>query len=67
MKQNAEKMKVAALILYPDPADKSTPPDHGSPYPDGPYLPKTAAVFGSLLKTIGDPLTPGYPSTGIIN
>lgn len=60
---NAEKMKVAALILYPDPADKSTPPDHGSPYPDGPYLPKTAAVFGSLLKTIGDPLTPGYPST----
>ena len=71
---NAQQFGASALILYMDPAehcptkqnpDKPCPgPDHGKPYPDGPWLPRTAAQRGSVHLDVGDPLTPSYPATG---
>ncbi|XP_063954933.1 N-acetylated-alpha-linked acidic dipeptidase 2-like [Lytechinus pictus] len=61
---NAEKFGAAGLILFSDPRDLPTYglPHNGIPYPRGSFLPKTAAQRGSILKDIGDPLTPGYPA-----
>ncbi|KAJ8026775.1 N-acetylated-alpha-linked acidic dipeptidase 2 [Holothuria leucospilota] len=61
--KNAQRVNAAALIVFPDPQDHSVSRRYGLPYPDGPYLPKSATVWGSLYMDIGDPLTPNYPST----
>ncbi|XP_072035651.1 putative N-acetylated-alpha-linked acidic dipeptidase [Amphiura filiformis] len=59
----AQRFGGLALVLYSDPADYSVPPEQGSPYPDGPWLPDTAVQRGSIFYDAGDPLTPHYPST----
>ena len=60
----AQKYRGAGLILYSDPQDYSVPPELGLPYPNGPWLPDTAAQRGSIFYDAGDPLTPHYPATG---
>ena len=61
---NAERHGAAGLILFSDPDSGS---QAGRPYPDGSLLPPTAAERGSVLRDVGDPLTPGYPAKGITN
>ena len=52
------------LILYSDPADYSLN-SNVDVYPDSWWLPGTGVQRGTLYTgTDGDPLTPGYPSTG---
>ena len=51
------------IILYSDPADYAI--DVNDPvYPDSWWLPGTGVQSGTVKVGKGDPLTPGYPSTG---
>lgn len=60
---NAQQVKAAGLILYPDP-DKYNPPILKSDvYPNTWWLPPNIARTDSVLwNGAGDPLTPGYPA-----
>ncbi|XP_071818630.1 N-acetylated-alpha-linked acidic dipeptidase 2-like isoform X2 [Apostichopus japonicus] len=60
---NAQSYGASALLIYSDPADYSVNASLGLPYPNGPFLPPTAVQRGSIFVGVGDPLTPGYPST----
>jgi N-acetylated-alpha-linked acidic dipeptidase len=57
----AEQSGCIALIIYSDPADYA--PKDGPPvFPKGTSLPPSGVQRGSLLRTFGDPLTPGVPA-----
>lgn len=52
------------IVLYSDPADYSLEPNDPV-YPDSWWLPGTGVQRGTVYSKLdGDPLTPGYPSTG---
>ncbi|XP_075049255.1 putative N-acetylated-alpha-linked acidic dipeptidase [Mixophyes fleayi] len=57
-----EMFGCAGMILYSDPADYVSG-DLDRVFPVDWGLPGTGAQRGTLLQTIGDPLTPFYPST----
>lgn len=56
----AQRHGAAALILYSDPRDVGY--FRGDVYPDGAYVPGTAAQRGSIMNGSGDPSTPDGPS-----
>jgi N-acetylated-alpha-linked acidic dipeptidase len=61
----AAEKGVLGCILYPDP--EAAGYGQGDVYPAGPFLPEFDTERGSLLdisRFPGDPLTPGYGSTG---
>ena len=58
----AQTYGCSALIIYSDPQNYAP---SGTPvYPNGPSLPPYGLQRGYLLRTVGDPLTPGVPSIG---
>ena len=59
----AQEAGAAGVLLYSDPAD--TGPARGAPYPEGGWNNETSVQRGSILSLpyVGDPLTPGIPST----
>ena len=60
----AAEAGAAAVILYMDPLDYG-PPSGVNPFPDTWWLPDSGLQRGTVLTGgAGDPLTPGYPSTG---
>lgn len=62
--QIAASFGAVGLILYSDPADYSINSSE-TVYPDSWWLPGTGVQRGTVYTgTKGDPLTPGYPSTG---
>lgn len=58
----AAKFGAAGVVLFSDPADIANANQFA--YPESYWLPGTGVQRGSLLLADGDPLTPGYPSTG---
>lgn len=54
------------IIIYSDPADYSDNQTENV-YPESMWLPPSGAQRGTVIKTDGDPLTPGYPATGTVN
>ncbi len=59
----AEKMGVAALLIYSDPAEDGF--KQGKVFPDGPWGPETHIQRGAITYDFivpGDPLTPGWAS-----
>lgn len=58
---NAEKRGAIGAILFSDPDDVAREADV---YPDSWWLPDTGMQRGSTFLGDGDPLTPGWPSTG---
>ncbi|XP_054716263.1 putative N-acetylated-alpha-linked acidic dipeptidase [Uloborus diversus] len=60
---NAQQVKAAGLILYPDPENYNPPILKSDPYPKTWWLPPNVARTDSVLwNGAGDPLTPGYPA-----
>ena len=62
--RNAEKVGMAGVIIYSDPADDGFA--QADAYPRGPARPEDAIQRGSvqfLSEGPGDPTTPGWPST----
>jgi N-acetylated-alpha-linked acidic dipeptidase len=60
----AEKLGMAGVLIYSDPADDGYV--RGDMYPKGPYRPESAVQRGSvqfIAKYTGDPMTPGVAST----
>ena len=57
----AEQSGCVGVIIYSDPADYA--PEDGPPvFPNGTSLPPSGVQRGSLLRTFGDPVTPGVPA-----
>jgi N-acetylated-alpha-linked acidic dipeptidase len=59
----AERLGVAALLVYSDPAEDGY--KRGAVYPDGPWGPETHIQRGAITYDFlepGDPLTPGWAS-----
>ena len=57
----AEQNGCVGLIIYSDPADYA--PSGGPPvFPNGTSLPPSGVQRGTLLRSNGDPLTPGVPA-----
>jgi len=59
----AERLGVAALLIYSDPAEDGY--KRGTVYPNGPWGPETHIQRGAITYDFlepGDPLTPGWPS-----
>ena len=59
----AERLGVAALLIYSDPAEDGY--KRGTVYPDGPWGPETHIQRGAITYDFlepGDPLTPGWAS-----
>ena len=61
--QQAYKHGAIGIILYSDPADYADSQTENV-YPNSVWLPPSGAQRGTILKTSGDPLTPGYPAIG---
>ena len=59
--REAERNGAVALIMYSDPADDGYV--RGDVYPEGPMRPPTGIQRGSVMNAVGDPATPGWPST----
>ncbi|XP_014663575.1 PREDICTED: N-acetylated-alpha-linked acidic dipeptidase 2-like [Priapulus caudatus] len=59
---NAEKVGAAGIILFTDPADVALD-GWNSVYPDTWWMPPNGVQRGTVRKSSGDPLTPGYPAT----
>ncbi|XP_029454760.1 putative N-acetylated-alpha-linked acidic dipeptidase [Rhinatrema bivittatum] len=59
--RNGETYGCAGMIIYSDPADYVVG-SNNRVFPDDWWLPGTGAQRGTVLFTIGDPLTPFYPS-----
>lgn len=59
--REAEKRGAVALLLYSDPQDDGYV--RGDVYPEGPMRPPTGVQRGSIFNGVGDPSTPGWPST----
>uniref|UniRef100_A0AC35G8C5 Uncharacterized protein n=1 Tax=Panagrolaimus sp. PS1159 TaxID=55785 RepID=A0AC35G8C5_9BILA len=58
--QGAEKRGASGVIIYSDPADFVI--NANATFPEDIWLPKSAAQRGTLLRTVGDPQTPNFPS-----
>lgn len=58
---HAETYGASACIIYSDPVDDGFV--RGEVYPNGPWRPASGVQRGTILTSIGDPLTPGWPST----
>src|SRR4029077_1710649 len=59
----AERLGVAALLIYSDPAEDGF--RKGAVFPDGPWGPETHIQRGAITYDFlepGDPLTPGWAS-----
>ena len=63
--KNAEKYGVAGILLYDDP-ERSAPFGNASTFPNGMFLPEDGMQWGSIYDVAGDPLTPLYPSIGML-
>ncbi|CAN7985780.1 unnamed protein product [Ixodes hexagonus] len=61
--QNAERASAVALVLFLDRVE-SGPQEYEKVYPDSVYVSGSAIQRGTVAYYRGDPLTPGYPSTG---
>ena len=59
--REAEKHGAVALIMYSDPQDDGYV--RGDVYPEGPMRPPAGIQRGSVMNAVGDPATPGWPST----
>ena len=59
--REAERNGAVALIMYSDPQDDGYV--RGDVYPEGPMRPPTGIQRGSVMNALGDPATPGWPST----
>jgi N-acetylated-alpha-linked acidic dipeptidase len=59
--REAEKHGALALIIYSDPQNDGYVV--GDVYPEGPMRPPQGVQRGSVMNTVGDPSTPGWPST----
>ena len=59
--REAERNGAIALIMYSDPADDGYV--RGDVYPEGPMRPSAGIQRGSVMNAVGDPATPGWPST----
>jgi len=59
----AQVYGAAAILLYLDPYDYPSPDRKVFPYSRD--IPGTAVQRGTVLLGDSDPLTPGYPSTGL--
>ncbi|KAJ7563130.1 hypothetical protein O6H91_03G097800 [Diphasiastrum complanatum] len=59
---NAAKAGALAAILYSDPQDYAENGTHGY-YPQSKWLPSSGIQRGTTFQGVGDPLTPGWPST----
>lgn len=59
--REAERNGAVALIMYSDPADDGYV--RGDVYPEGPMRPPAGIQRGSVMNAVGDPATPGWPST----
>ena len=59
--REAERNGAIALIMYTDPADDGYV--RGDVYPEGPMRPPAGIQRGSVMNAVGDPATPGWPST----
>lgn len=60
---NAQKAGAAGIILFTDPADTAID-GWNRVYPETWWMPPSGVQRGSVIHTmVGDPLTPGYPST----
>ncbi len=59
--REAEHRGAIALLLYADPQDDGW--TRGDVYPEGPMRPPQGLQRGAVSNIIGDPTTPGYPST----
>ena len=63
----AQKYGVQAVILYDDPKRSAPSFAVNERYPFGEFLPENGTQRGTLFTGNGDPLTPFYPSTGILS
>lgn len=61
--QQATRHGAIGIIIYSDPADYSNGQTKDV-YPHSIWLPPSGTQRGTVKKTDGDPLTPGYPATG---
>ncbi|KAJ7548570.1 hypothetical protein O6H91_07G017500 [Diphasiastrum complanatum] len=59
---NSAKAGAVATIIYSDPEEYAANGTQGF-YPDSQWLPPSGLQRGSIYEGIGDPLTPGWPST----
>jgi N-acetylated-alpha-linked acidic dipeptidase len=59
--REAEKRGAIGLFVYSDPADDGYVV--GDQYPAGPMRPSQGVQRGSFMNGVGDPSTPGWPST----
>ncbi|KAJ6803064.1 putative glutamate carboxypeptidase 2 [Iris pallida] len=57
--RNAEDVGAAAVVVYSDPADSGGP----ATFPEGRAMPPTGVQVGSTYRGVGDPTTPGWPSS----
>ncbi len=60
--ENAALAGAVAVVIYSDPQDYAANYTQGV-YPHGRWLPPSGTQRGSVYKGLGDPLTPGWPST----
>jgi N-acetylated-alpha-linked acidic dipeptidase len=60
--ENAALAGAVAVVIYSDPQDYAANYTQGV-YPYGRWLPPSGTQRGSVYKGLGDPLTPGWPST----
>ncbi|KAI5059157.1 hypothetical protein GOP47_0025476 [Adiantum capillus-veneris] len=58
----AARAGAAAALVYNDPADYADGGKKGF-YPEAPWLPPSGVQRGTVFRELGDPLTPGWPST----
>ncbi|KAL3675040.1 hypothetical protein R1sor_024988 [Riccia sorocarpa] len=58
----AAQLGAAAVITYSDPIDFANNRTQGY-YPQSQWLPPSGAQRGTVFRGVGDPLTPGWPST----
>ncbi|XP_077246597.1 peptidase M28 family protein [Tasmannia lanceolata] len=62
MVENCANAGALAVLIYPDPQQFSGDSnDEG--YPNSKWLPKNGAQSGTVFRGIGDPLSPGWPSS----
>lgn len=59
----AASHNATGVILYSDPSDSAVE-GMDNVYPKSWWLPPTGVQRGNVRMASGDPLTPGYPSTG---